>query len=80
MQKTMIKLNLINPEEIYESISKGKPFNRNLKLFTKIEVESAIRQFISSEEYEKCSVLKKFIDKRFNHELGYSSPVTFWEW
>jgi hypothetical protein len=24
----MIKLNLINPEEIYQSISKGNPFNR----------------------------------------------------
>jgi hypothetical protein len=77
MQKTMIKLNLINPEEIYQSISKGNPFNRNLKLFTKIEVESAIRQFISSEEYEKCSVLQKFIDKRFSHDLGYLSPLTF---
>ncbi len=73
----MIKLNLINPEEIYQSILNGNPFNKNLKLYTKIEVESAIRQFISSEEYEKCSVLKKFIDLRFNHENGYSSPTTF---
>ena len=73
----MIKLNLINPEEVYQSVEKGNPYNKNLKLFTKTEVESAIRQFISSEEYEKCAVLQKFIDKRFNHEKGYLSPITF---
>jgi hypothetical protein len=77
MQKTMIKINLINPEEIYQSVEKGNPYNKNLKLFTKTEVECAIRQFISYEEYEKCSILQKFIDKRFNHKLGYLSPITF---
>ncbi len=73
----MIKINLINPEEIYQSISKGNPYNKSLKLYTKIEVESAIRQFISSEEYEKCAILQKFIDKRFSHENGWKSPIVF---
>ena len=69
----MIKINLINSEEIYQSVSKKKPYNKDLKLFTQIE----IRQFISSEEYEKCAILQKFIDKRFSHENGYLSPITF---
>ena len=73
----MIKINLINSEEIYQSVSKKKPYNKDLKLFTQIEIESAIRQFISSEEYEKCAILQKFIDKRFSHENGYLSTITF---
>ena len=73
----MIKINLINSEEIYQSVSKKKPYNKDFKLFTQIEIESAIRQFISSEEYEKCAILQKFIDKRFSHENGYLSPITF---
>ena len=77
MQKTMIKINLVNPEEIYQSIKRGKPFNKELKLFSKAEVESAIRQFVEDEQYEKCSVLKTFIDSRYNHNSGWSTPITF---
>jgi hypothetical protein len=78
MQKTTIKINLINPEEIYQSIKSGKPYNnKNLRLYTQSEIESAIRQFILDEEYEKCSILKNFIDKRFTHENGWNQPITF---
>jgi hypothetical protein len=77
MQKTTIKVNLINPEEIYQSIESGKPYNKNLRLYTLTEIESSIRQFVLDEEYEKCSILKNFIDKRFNHENGWNQPLTF---
>ena len=71
----MIKINLIDGEEIYQSISKGNPYNKNLRLYTKAEIESSIRQFISSEEYEKCAVLKEFIENRFDHKIGYLKPT-----
>jgi hypothetical protein len=77
MQKTTIKIDLINPEEIYQSINSGKPYNKKIRLYTQLEIESAIRQFILEEEYEKCSVLKNFIDKRFAHENGWSKPIDF---
>lgn len=73
----MIKLDIINPEEIYQSIKFGRPFNKNLKLYTISEIEIAIRQFVQDEEYEKCAYLKKFIEKRFNHENGWKTPITF---
>lgn len=73
----MIKLSLVNPDDIYLSITNGKPFDKNLRPFTQTEIESAIRQFIEDEEYEKCAFLKNFIDKRYNHENGWKKPTTF---
>jgi protein-arginine kinase activator protein McsA len=69
----MIKIKLINSEEIYQSIVNNKPFNKNLQPWTKLEVESTLRQFISTEEYEKCSIIRDFINKRFEHKIGFTS-------
>jgi hypothetical protein len=67
----MIKLKLINPDEVFERISSGKPYGKNLKPYTQIEIESSIRSFIEDEQYEKCGVLNSFLKERFNHELNY---------
>ena len=69
----MIKLKLINPDNIYQSIVNGKPFDENLKPYSDSEIESAINQFIIDEEYEKCAVLKRFIDSKIDHESGYKT-------
>jgi hypothetical protein len=68
----MIKIKLINSQEIYQAIIKNKPFDKNLRPYSKPEVESALNQFIESEEYEKCSIIRDFINKRFEHKTGFT--------
>ena len=67
----MIKLNLINSDEIFERVSSGKPYGKNLKPYSQLEIESAIRYFIEEEEYEKCSMLNSILKERFNHDTNY---------
>jgi hypothetical protein len=67
----MISLKIINKEEIFERIKKGKPFNKDLRAYTKIEIEMVIKDLLIEEEYEKCQFLKDFIDKRFDHDNNY---------
>jgi protein-arginine kinase activator protein McsA len=68
----MIKIRLINSEEIYQSIIENKPFDKNLRPYSKIEMESVLNQFIESEEYEKCSIIRDFINRRFEHNSGFT--------
>lgn len=67
----MISLKIINKEELFKRIKQGKPFNRDLKPYTKTEIELAIKDLLIEEEYEKCQFLKDFIDKRFDHDNNY---------
>lgn len=57
--------------EIYERIISNKPFDTNLKLYSKEQIESVIKFFEKKEDYEKCQLLHNFIKNRFNHNLGY---------
>ena len=68
----MIKIKLINSDEIYQSIINNKPFDKNLRPYSKSEVQSALNQFIESEEYEKCSIIRDFINRRFEHNVGFT--------
>lgn len=67
----MIKVKVINTDEIFDRVSKGIPYNKNLKAYSQSEIESSIRYFIEGEEYEKCSILNSFLKERFNHEINY---------
>jgi capsule polysaccharide modification protein KpsS len=55
------KIKLINPDEIFERISSGKTYDEELNNYSKAVIESCIRQFIESEEYEKCVILNKYL-------------------
>jgi len=55
------KIKLINPDEICERISSGKTYDEELNNYSKAVIESCIRQFIESEEYEKCVILNKYL-------------------
>ena len=61
-----IKIKLIKPDEIFERISKGITYDEELNNYSKLVIESCIRQFLIDEEYEKCSVLNNYI-KNLNY-------------
>lgn len=67
-----MKINLINAEDIFQRVSKGKPYNRKLKPYSKLEIASAIKLLERDEEYEKCHFLNEWFKKRFEHEYNYS--------
>jgi hypothetical protein len=66
-----MKISLINEIEIFERISNGKPFNSDLKPYSKLEVASAIKLLERDEQYEKCAILYKFYKNRFRHDYNY---------
>jgi hypothetical protein len=61
----MIKLKIINKEEIFERISNGIPYDKNLKPYSKIQIELTLSHFIEIEEYEKCQIIHEFMNQRF---------------
>lgn len=67
----MKKTEIIDPIEVYNRISIGKTYGRNLKPYPKKILLSVIESLKEDEEYEKCINLIKFIDKRFKHEGFY---------
>ena len=71
-----MNINIINHEEIYNRITSGKPYDRNLKSYSEIVLERVLRYLEGEEEYEKCHILKEYMDSRFVHEVSYNSKVT----
>ena len=61
----------INPNEVFSRISKGKPYGKNLKPYTKNVLVSVVQLLEDIDEFEKCIELNKFIDDRFTHEWCY---------
>ena len=51
----------------YKRISSGKDFDENLKPYTKYFIKDILEYFESNEDYEKCQLLVKYIEKRFDH-------------
>lgn len=70
-----MKTEIINPIEVYNRISIGKPYGRNLKPYPKKILLSVIESLKEDEEYEKCIELEKFIKERFKHEGFYEKVV-----
>ncbi len=56
-------------EEVYDVISKINIWPRSFDQKKKIKLmNSMIKYFIESEEYEKCAVLQRFIDELENNK------------
>lgn len=70
-----MRIKVINSEEIYQAILLNRPHTGNLRPFSVIEIRAALNHFIHTEEYEKCVLLKEFMEIRFNHHQGYSKPL-----
>jgi hypothetical protein len=57
--------------EVYERVSKNKPFDFNLKPYKESKIREVLEYFEKIEDYEKCQVLSDFINKRYNHNKNY---------
>lgn len=60
---------------VFDRLSKGKFYNRKLKIYSKEYLESILEDLVEEEKYEKCILLKKFIKKRFKHKSNYKNPI-----
>jgi hypothetical protein len=57
----------MNPIEIYNRCMCDKPYSNELKIYTENYLKKVIKELEILEEYEKCSELVKFIDRRFKY-------------
>ena len=62
-------------ENVFERITNGILYNRNLKVYTKDYLQGIVIELEQQEKFEKCVILNDFISKRFNHELNYKNPI-----
>ena len=62
-------------ENVFERITNGILYNRNLKIYTKDYLRGIVKELEEQEMFEKCIKLNEFINKRFNHELNYKNPI-----
>jgi|LakMenEpi03Aug12_release.lakeMendotaPanAssembly.Ray.scaffolds.fasta_scaffold3400256_2 hypothetical protein len=61
--------------EIYQRIVNKKPFDKNLKPYSKEKIEKVIEYFENKEDYEKCHELSSYIN--LNHEIEYTKKGKF---
>lgn len=62
-------------QDVYDRLMQGIYYNKNLKIYTKVYLNSILKELEEQEEFEKCTVLKQFIKKRFRHKKNYKSPI-----
>lgn len=75
MRTIVLKKIKMRAENVFERITNGILYNRNLKVYTKDYLEGIVRELEQQEQFEKCIKLNEFISKRFNHELNYKNPI-----
>lgn len=59
---------------VYERVSSGIFYDQNLKLYSKEFLTKVLNYFESNEQYEKCSILRDLINKRFDYENNFKTP------
>lgn len=57
--------------EMFTRISLNKPFDKNLKLYSKEDIVYLLTYLEDKEEYEKCQVISNYLQTRFNHSENY---------
>ena len=57
--------------EIYNRISKDKPFDNKLKPYKESQIKEVLEYFEDREDYEKCQIISDFIKRRFNNVTNY---------
>lgn len=55
----------------FKRIASGKDFDENFKPYTKDFIKDMVAYFESNEDYEKCQLLIKYTENRFDHEKNY---------
>lgn len=56
----------MNPIEVYDRCISGKPYSKELKIYTKKYLNKVVEKLAELDEFEKCIELNKFIEKRFD--------------
>lgn len=59
--------------EAFYRINADVYYDKNYKPYKKSFLEEVLIHFEKEEEFEKCQIVKNFIDKRFNHEINYKN-------
>lgn len=75
MRTIVLKKIKMRAENVFERITNGILYNRNLKVYTKDYLQGIVRELEQQEKFEKCIKLNDFISKRFSHELNYKNPI-----
>jgi hypothetical protein len=75
MRTIVLKKIKMRAENVFERITNGILYNRNLKVYTKDYLQGIVRELEQQEQFEKCIKLNDFISKRFSHELNYKNPI-----
>ena len=75
MRTIVLKKIKMRAENVFERITNGILYNRNLKVYTKDYLQEIVKELEEQEMFEKCVKLNDFISKRFNHELNYKNPI-----
>jgi len=75
MRTIVLKKIKMRAENVFERITNGILYNRNLKVYTKDYLQGIVIELEQQEKFEKCVILNDFISKRFNHELNYKNPI-----
>lgn len=56
----------MDPFEVYQRCLTGRPYSKDLKIYTKKYLQKVVLQLAELEEFEKCIELNKFIELRFD--------------
>lgn len=75
MRTIVLKKIKMRAENVFERITNGILYNRNLKVYTKDYLQGIVIELEQQEKFEECVILNDFISKRFNHELNYKNPI-----
>ena len=59
--------------ETFDRINSNKYYDSKFKPYKKEFLKKILLHFEDLEEFEKCQVIKNFIEVRFDHELNYTN-------
>ena len=60
--------------QTYTRLTQGIYYDNSLKLYSKEFFNKVLNYFEQNEDYEKCSILRDLIIKRFDHENNFKNP------
>ena len=66
-------ITILDYNNIYERLSNGKPYDNKLRPYSELILNRLLNNLELEEEYEKCQVVKKYLDK-MSHDLGFNLP------
>lgn len=61
----------IDPVNVYNRVRSGKFYNERLAIYSEKYLLKILRMLEEDEEFEKCLILKKLIESRFDHKSNY---------